>query len=373
MVNYLQIGIGFMGSNHTAVRNGVRKHGKYKGCIWSPADAKQPGHGLDDAVVLALCDTNEARLRGDLTGVVGNIGDPLTGIDVTGMHTYRDWCEAILDPDVQAVDITLPTDLHAEVFCAALEAGKHVFVEKPLARSLEEGLRMVQAAERAADRGHIAMVGLCIDMWSEYMKLAEARKSGEYGDLLSLQYRRRSQTPTWSSAGWLMDTARSGAALLDFHIHDSRNVITVVGMPYAVRAYGANAGCSTDGGIDWVSTEYIFKGDGKQTPTVHAHGSWNHGKGFPFEMSFIAAFEKGLLELSSEGLIYTPNGGQPQAIKCDPGFPTGWHRELYLFNKAVIDGKQPGIGTIKDGYDACRLVSAEAKSIAQKGRLVVVE
>ncbi|NGO76404.1 Gfo/Idh/MocA family oxidoreductase [Streptomyces sp. YC504] len=70
-----------------------------------------------------------------------------------------DWRALINRDDVQLVDICTPGDSHAEIAIAALEAGKHVLCEKPLANTVEEAEAMLEAAERAAARGQLAMVG----------------------------------------------------------------------------------------------------------------------------------------------------------------------------------------------------------------------
>ncbi|MFJ4844763.1 MULTISPECIES: Gfo/Idh/MocA family protein [unclassified Streptomyces] len=70
-----------------------------------------------------------------------------------------DWRDLIARDDVQLVDVCTPGDSHAEIAIAALEAGKHVLCEKPLANSVAEAEAMVAAAERAAARGQVAMVG----------------------------------------------------------------------------------------------------------------------------------------------------------------------------------------------------------------------
>src|SRR5690606_24509326 len=61
--------------------------------------------------------------------------------------------------DVDLVDICTPGDTHEEIAVAALEAGKHVLVEKPMANTLAQAERMAAAAERAAASGVRAMVG----------------------------------------------------------------------------------------------------------------------------------------------------------------------------------------------------------------------
>ncbi|MFD3993956.1 Gfo/Idh/MocA family protein [Streptomyces sp. NPDC058583] len=70
-----------------------------------------------------------------------------------------DWRALIARDDVQLVDVCTPGDSHAEIAVAALEAGKHVLCEKPLANSVAEAETMAAAAEAAAARGQIAMVG----------------------------------------------------------------------------------------------------------------------------------------------------------------------------------------------------------------------
>ncbi|MFZ3599710.1 Gfo/Idh/MocA family protein [Streptomyces sp. BH104] len=70
-----------------------------------------------------------------------------------------DWRALIARDDVDLVDICTPGDSHAEIAVAALEAGKHVLCEKPLANSVDEAEAMAEAAERAAERGQLAMVG----------------------------------------------------------------------------------------------------------------------------------------------------------------------------------------------------------------------
>ncbi|WP_460060912.1 Gfo/Idh/MocA family protein [Streptomyces sp. YKOK-I1] len=70
-----------------------------------------------------------------------------------------DWRALVARDDVHLVDICTPGDSHAEIAIAALEAGKHVLCEKPLANSVAEAEAMVAAAEAARSRGQLAMVG----------------------------------------------------------------------------------------------------------------------------------------------------------------------------------------------------------------------
>ena len=74
-------------------------------------------------------------------------------------ESATDWREVIARDDIDIVDIVTPGDSHAEIAIAALEAGKHVLCEKPLANTVEEAERMLSAAEQARERGQRAVVG----------------------------------------------------------------------------------------------------------------------------------------------------------------------------------------------------------------------
>ncbi|QAY75022.1 Gfo/Idh/MocA family oxidoreductase [Agromyces protaetiae] len=74
-------------------------------------------------------------------------------------ESATDWREVIARDDIDVVDIVTPGDTHAEIAIAALDAGKHVLCEKPLANTVDEAEAMADAAERAAARGIRSMVG----------------------------------------------------------------------------------------------------------------------------------------------------------------------------------------------------------------------
>src|SRR6266566_2745760 len=104
------IGLGFMGSTHLkALKN------------------------VPEAELAAVVSSDEKKLAGDLSAIQGNLGGPGEKMDFSAIKKYRTVAEALADRDIDAVDICLPTDLHAPVALAALRAGKHVLVEKPMA------------------------------------------------------------------------------------------------------------------------------------------------------------------------------------------------------------------------------------------------
>ena len=127
-----------------------------------------------------------------------------------------DWRALIARDDVQLVDICTPGDSHAEIAIAALEAGKHVRCEKPLANTVAEAEAMAQAAERAAARGQVAIVGF---NYRKVPALTHARAMIEEGRLGRLRHVRATYLQDWlvdpeSPLTWRLERERAGSGAL---------------------------------------------------------------------------------------------------------------------------------------------------------------
>ncbi|NGO46910.1 Gfo/Idh/MocA family protein [Streptomyces ureilyticus] len=105
-----------------------------------------------------------------------------------------DWRALITRDDVDIVDICTPGDSHAEIALAALAAGKHVLCEKPLANTVEEAEAMTEAAEAAAARGQVAMVGF---NYRRVPATSLARKMVAEGRLGALRHVRVTYLQDW--------------------------------------------------------------------------------------------------------------------------------------------------------------------------------
>ncbi len=102
---------------------------------------------LPDVRIAAVCDPDAAALK-DGGGPRGNIAGASESVDLLDVAVL-DPAELFAHEQLDAVSITVPTYLHADVSVRALEAGVHVLCEKPMALSSTEGQRMVDAAARA--------------------------------------------------------------------------------------------------------------------------------------------------------------------------------------------------------------------------------
>src|SRR5438105_2204821 len=104
---------------------------------------------LRGAAVTALHSRDAKKLAGDWRSIQGNFGPRGEMMDLSGIKRYDQLDHLLADPDIDLVDVCLPTHLHAGVTIKALKAGKHVLVEKAIALSPEEADGMVADAKSA--------------------------------------------------------------------------------------------------------------------------------------------------------------------------------------------------------------------------------
>jgi predicted dehydrogenase len=133
----------------------------------------------------------------------------------------------IEDPTLDALDICLPTGEHAPLTIAALNAGKHVLCEKPMALTVEDCERMLQAHQR--HQGVVLMVAHVLRFWPAYRMLQHAVSRSTYGAARSVSFTRKSGVPGW--APWLLRPEESGGAPFDLLVHDFDQALWLFGMP----------------------------------------------------------------------------------------------------------------------------------------------
>jgi predicted dehydrogenase len=185
------------------------------------------------AKIVAVSERDAKRLSGDLRGIQGNFGPPGEQLDLSGIQTFADVDDMLANPEIDLVDITLPTALHADIAVRALEAGKHVFSEKPMALRLADCERMVDAAKRA---NKLLMVGHVLPFFPEYDWALKTIRGGQYGAVLGGAFRRVISDPAWLTDFWNPD--RIGGPMLDLHVHDAHFIRLVFGMPQEVVTTG---------------------------------------------------------------------------------------------------------------------------------------
>ncbi len=129
--------------------------------------------GVKDKVnVVSVCDT--------FTGNLARGKDRIQTMGGNSPKTYNDYRELLEDKSIDTVFIMTPEHLHYPMFMAALKAGKNIYVEKPLAHTIEEGFEMVRAAEKS---GKVVQVGTQNRSSSLYKKAKEMVEQGMLGDV----------------------------------------------------------------------------------------------------------------------------------------------------------------------------------------------
>lgn len=98
-----------------------------------------------------------------------------------------DWRDIIADPEIDVVHVCTPNDSHADISVAALEAGKHVICEKPIASKLEDAKRMADAASKAAQNGLISMNAYQYRRIPAIVLAKKLIDEGKLGDILNVR------------------------------------------------------------------------------------------------------------------------------------------------------------------------------------------
>jgi predicted dehydrogenase/carbonic anhydrase/acetyltransferase-like protein (isoleucine patch superfamily) len=168
------------------------------------------------------------------------------------------WEEVLASPGIDGVVIAAPAVLHAELAIAALGAGKHVFVEKPLALTVADA---EAALRRAEESGRILMIGHLLQYHPAFLAIKEAVREGRLG---RLQY-------LYSNRLNLGKVRREENALWSFAPHDISMILALVGAePESVSAVGANY---LHKAIADVTTTHLAFPGGEQ---AHVFVSWLH-------------------------------------------------------------------------------------------------
>jgi len=308
--------------------------------------------GVPGARICALCDCDGDKLR-ENAGVTGNIGGAGQKKSLAGVKVYTEASLIIADPEVEVVDITLPTYLHAEWTIKALKAGKHVICEKPMALSAHDAHEMAEVARRTRRR---LFIGHCIRFWPAYVTAKEIIQGKKYGKVLSAVFARISPRPAWSWKNWILKPELSGNAALDLHIHDADFMLHLFGRPAAVCSHGCG---SARAGFEHIVTSYDY---GKNKVII-AEGGWGYENKYPFSMTFRIAMEKATLALHADGklMLYRP-GIEPQAIEIPEG--DGYGRELAHFVGCIASGKKSHVVSPESAALSVQLVESEIKSAA---------
>ncbi len=270
--------------------------------------------------------------------------------------------EECLADDIAAVVVVTPTPEHAAPCLAAAAAGKHIFCEKPLARTLDQGREIVDATSRA---GVKLMVGHVLRYFPAYLT---AHRYIQEGGLGQVGMARMSRINVLPPSPWYGDYVKSGGALHDLSIHDLDWLVWTFGMP--VRIFARNLAQRLPA-LDYGLVSLRFAGG----EIAHVEGSWADAGGF--RTAFDIAGSGGLLRHDSTSwptLVAQRRGGggaAPMTIPSAPAHKSPYVIEAEEFIAALREDRPPPIS----GQEALRTltVSLACLESAETGQVLELQ
>jgi UDP-N-acetylglucosamine 3-dehydrogenase len=210
--------------------------------------------------------------------------------------------------DIDLVIVATPTHLHAKHAIAAARARKHVFCEKPLARTRAEADEMVRACD---DAGVRLAVGHVVRFFPEYRRAKELLDAGTLGRP-AIVTMTRGNFAVGSARGWYLDPDKSGGVVLDLMLHDLDTVRWWFGEPSRVYAKRFTGG----GGLEYALATIRYD----DRPIVQVESSWAEHAGF--RTGFELRGDRGMLVHDSRAVspiaLQSPSGPAGPAMMATP-------------------------------------------------------
>ena len=311
--------------------------------------------------------------------IVG-VADPMPGRaadfarDFGIPHAYTDYHDLLAQDDVDVVSVGTPPVAHAEATIAALEAGKHVFCEKPMAMNTAEAQAMAAAADQA-DRV------LAIDFQTRFSRDAQRARQLVAGGHLGQPHfaratmLRQAGVPTWGT--FTSKAANGGGALIDIGVHALDRALYVLGHPTPLSVWGAvGRPLGARGGVTnrWGSwdtanydvDDYAFAGirfEGDLILLLEC--SWILRIGQSVERLVVSAADGGL-EISPLRVFHDRDGFHSTEAYDTSGETRKQHEiSIADFIRAVRTGGQPTV-TAAQGVMVTRIVDAIYRSAEER-------
>ena len=249
-----------------------------------------------------------AHPRAELAYVVDPVAEKATALAQRyGASAVSD-LGTLLASDIDALSVCTPTPTHADIAVAAVAAGKHVLCEKPLARTLEDGERILEASRHGPG---LLMIGHVSRFEPDHRAARDAILDGRIGTVRLMSQSIVGERPDWSEQDWLADVDQSGGPLLDLAIHSFDYLTWVCGArPDRVHAVGA---VRPDGLVDYALATIRY--DNGTLAVVET--SWAHPRGHGLQLATELSGSAGRIAWDYDGIAVGSvklAGAAPQAI-----------------------------------------------------------
>src|SRR5215204_137676 len=262
----------------------------------------------------------------------------VAGAKMVGARPYASFEELVAAEDVELVDVCLPTAFHRDLALLAAGEGKHVILEKPIARTMEDAREILEAF---SDDGPRLFVGHVVRFFPEYVRIKEKIDAGDLGTIGVVRTSRRSPFLLgWND--WYADWRLSGGVLLDLVIHDFDFLRWALGEVERVYARGVLG--REYNRLDYALVTLRFEG----RAIAHVEGQWGYPG--PFNYSIEVAGSDALLAVdSTEPASLQLISGAPEEIPDLASGKSPYEKELEHFIHCIATGEEP----IVEAHDAC--------------------
>jgi UDP-N-acetylglucosamine 3-dehydrogenase len=288
----------------------------------------------------------------EVVGVAdARVESAVAGAKIVGARPYASYEELVAAEDVQVVDVCLPTALHRDLAVRAAGEGRHVILEKPIARTMEDAQQILDAFSADGPR---LFVGHVVRFFPEYVGIKQKIDAGDLGTVGVVRTSRRSPFLLgWND--WYADWRVSGGVLMDLVIHDFdylRWTLGEVGRVYARGMLGREYNR-----LDYVLATLRFQSGA----IAHVEGHWGYPG--PFNYSIEVAGSHALLTVdSTEPASLQLISGAPEEVPDLASGKSPYTKELEHFISCIATGEEPVVQA-HDACEALRISLAATESV----------
>ena len=322
MIHFAICGFGFMGSTHAR-------------CL----------AGRSDARLSAIVENNLSNVRSVDKG--GNLSFKGAEVRLEDVNLHTDLEPILTMPEVDVVDICLPVRFHYDWAKRALQAGKHVLLEKPMLLDPAQGRTLIDLART---NRRILMVAHVVRFMPAYRTLRKTLKDGSFGALQLIIMQRWAGKPAWGMWKDAEGRQTSGGGLFDLLIHDIDLVNWLLGKPSHIQSSVLAGPISNH---DFVNAVWSYDSGS----TAILTGGFAFHSCLPFEARFLARFEEATVAFDSAKpnilSISDDHSSESMTLEADP--LAGYRGEIEYFIGCVQNQRWPDECSPESSLEAVEL------------------
>lgn len=268
----------------------------------------------------------------------------------SSVNIYKTLGELLEKENPDMVDICAPSYLHRELSITALNAGKHVLCEKPIALSVLDAEAVKKAAEKS---GKLFMTAHVVRFMNAYIHLRKAVESKAFGELIRLDMKRISPIPRWSWENWMLDIEKSGGTPLDLGIHDLDFIQSIFGCN-PDKYHSVYSKLKNDN--DYFVSEMSFG-----NVLVTTETAW-YNADIEFAAEYRAVFQNGYIEARNGDVTenhkkvdFSAMNTENQTVGLNIAATDGYKYEIEYFLSCIENNRAPQFVTLESTLNTMKL------------------